>query len=233
MLVKRNSNQSVTSVTVTALPVLLGAPEGKQDGFGFVKGSGPNLERRGLKPLKVVDRENVLRLLEETPAGKVPRSLKEDEWRMVQAAHSLKNAIQGRGAQKDELELQRAFNLLGIAYPEGSRGGSSQELWELVALDRLTEIVSAGRLIFWIDDRDGKGQLSPGIYCPTLKAAVIVSALFGDSFNICPRCRTVFFGNKTYCKTACETAHRVARWRARQKNKNRRTGHAKRSDRKT
>jgi len=179
-----------------------------------------------------VNREDVLRVLEETPAGKTPRGFREDEWRIVQAAYSLKNALDPKNAEKDELELEHAFQLLGINYPTGSRGGRSQELWEVVALDKLTDILSSARLIYWIDDRRGKGQLSPGIYCPNFKAAVIVSALFGDSFRICPKCRTVFFGGNTYCTLKCQGAHRVARHRARQRVKKERSSHAKRSDRK-
>jgi uncharacterized C2H2 Zn-finger protein len=208
-VVKRNSKRRVTSVTATGLPVLYKSLEGKQDGFGVVDGS-------GFRPLRVISREHVLSVLAETPSGKVPRSLSEDEWRVVQAAHSLQNALDAHG---DKLELEHAFTLLNINYPKASRGGASEELWEVVALGKLAKILSAARLVFWFDDRTN--QLSPGIYCPDFKTAVIVSSLFGDTFHICPKCRKVFFAKKTYCSLSCQGAHRQARYRAAKKTSKR------------
>jgi uncharacterized C2H2 Zn-finger protein len=204
---RRYGKRRVTPVTAESLPVLYKSPEGKQDGFGVTDGN-------RFRPLRVISREDVLTVLDETPKGKVPGFLKEDEWRVVQAAHSLQNALDG-----DKLELEKALTLLNINYPKESHGGASQELWDVVALGALAESLSAARLVFWFDDRTN--VMSPGIYCPDFKTAVIVSSLFGDTFHICPKCRKVFFAEKTYCSLSCQGAHRQARWRASKKTNKR------------
>jgi hypothetical protein len=205
---------------MSSLPVLFKTSEGRQDGFAIYPGS------RKLTPVMCVNREDVLRVLTESQPGKRPKSFQEQEWNFIQAAHSLRNALGREDGVQDELELEKAFQFLGINYPSTSRGGSAADLWSVVALDRLGESLSPARLVFWFDDRTN--ELLPGIYCPDFKTAVITSFLLGDEFHICPRCRKVFTGPKTYCSTRCQGAHRVARFRARQeqsgsrKQKNRR-----------
>jgi hypothetical protein len=187
----------------------------------------------------------VLKMLAETSKGASPGPLTEDEWNILQAAHSLKNAIEN----DDGLELARAFDLLKIDYANASRSGDSSDLRDVVALDQLTKILPAVKLVYWFDDREAQRalmelkrlgrrsdersealraelhrvikerRLSPGIYCPDLKTAVIVASLFGDSFRICPKCRKVFFATKIYCSPRCEGSHRVARWRARKETR--------------
>jgi len=202
---KRNIKNGVTSVTAEVLPILIATKQGQQDGFG--------MDGSRMIPVKIVSREQMLALVRETPRGKTPRFLTDDEWRAVQAAHSLRNGLEG-----DELELSHAFDLLNLGYSPSSRGGSAQELWQVIALQRLAALMSDAKVVFWFDDREN--QLTPGIFCPNRRAAVILPLLFGDSFHICPRCRKPFFSRNTYCSTQCQNAHRVARWR----KKNRKRG---------
>jgi len=169
-----------------------------------------------------------MNIIEKAPKGKIPKFLTEDEWNSVQIAQSLRNALDDKKDEtkkrgRDELELERALQLLKVNHVEASRGtrGSAPELlWDVIALEKLDAALSGARLIFWWDGRSENERLSLGIYCHDFKTALIVSCLFGDTFRICPRCRKPFFtqsANKKYCSERCQGAHRVANHRFREK----------------
>lgn len=73
------------------------------------------------------------------------------------------------------------------------------------------------------------GRFYPGIFCLDMTTAIYVHTFFiaptgGLGFRICPRCRDQFLQrrpNQEYCCTAHRDAHRVARFRANPKNRER------------
>jgi len=83
---------------------------------------------------------------------------------------------------------------------------------------RLEEV----RLVLW----KTQGRLAPGLLCSDIGAAffvhVLMSAVGGKaSLRICPKCGKTFMqkrADQEYCSLRCREAHRVDRWRARQKS---------------
>lgn len=97
--------------------------------------------------------------------------------------------------------------------------GESWDLHEMLLAQVIGEIMSPARLVYWFNAK--RNRMETGIYCPDLRTAVLVELVIGDSFRICPQCRTTFWGegDQVCCSFKCREAHRVARHRARQKTK--------------
>jgi hypothetical protein len=85
----------------------------------------------------------------------------------------------------------------------------------------LGKFLSRARLVYWV--RNGSSTPEPGMYCPDFYMAIVVHVLLGRAFRICPHCGVTFATGrpkqpKNYCSLRCQGAHRVARFRARNKN---------------
>jgi hypothetical protein len=87
---------------------------------------------------------------------------------------------------------------------------------------RISKHLKGARLVLW---QKGE-QLLPAIYCPHMLCALYVRTLFSAigarRLAICPRCGEPFAQerpNQEYCSIRCREAHRVARFRERQKSK--------------
>ena len=121
----RGVTRSVTSVTATSLPVLF-PKAGSRDGFA-INPSPPSWQlvpveteygetqaTRRLRPVKLVTEKLLKTLSKKRDFAK--HGLKEEDWRVIQAAHSLRNALGVQDGREDELELKHAFKLLDINY---------------------------------------------------------------------------------------------------------------------
>ncbi len=71
-----------------------------------------------------------------------------------------------------------------------------------------------------------KQRFKPALWCPDMKTAfyvrVLLGVVAGKGFCVCPHCEAWFVQDRpdqTYCSVAHREAHRVARWRAQQKQK--------------
>jgi hypothetical protein len=78
------------------------------------------------------------------------------------------------------------------------------------------------RLVLWWADR----RFRPALWCPNVKTAfyarVLLGVVGGKGFAVCPHCGNGFVQDRPdqeYCSISHREAHRVARWRAQQKQK--------------
>ena len=98
--------------------------------------------------------------------------------------------------------------------PTAERNLNWRVSWEI------SEAVKKVRFVLWWTGT----RFSPALYCPDLQSGIHVQALLrvagGRAFRICPYCDDAFLQGRTnqdYCSLAHREAHRVARWRAKQK----------------
>jgi len=88
--------------------------------------------------------------------------------------------------------------------------------WANVHVPRLaTAPMEEARVVLWFC-----GRFIPAIYCPNLRTAIFVRAFL--SFQTCPYCGIIFVPEKNnviYCRPAHSHAHRMARLRARRRQK--------------
>ena len=89
------------------------------------------------------------------------------------------------------------------------------------------------RLVLWWADR----KFRPALWCPDMRVAfyvrVLLGVIGGKGFGVCPHCRKPFIQDRpdqTYCSVSHREAHRVARWRAQQKQKATKQGKNRRKD---
>jgi hypothetical protein len=79
------------------------------------------------------------------------------------------------------------------------------------------------RFVIW----ESKQGQAPGLFCPDISAALLVHGLtvaFGNNLGLllCPKWGNPFpqrFANQSYCSRRCSEAHRVQRFRAKQREK--------------
>lgn len=127
---------------------------------------------------------------------------------------------------------QEAVEVLERKRP-GPRAASDPRRMLSYAISEALE--TSSRLVLWWNGV----RFTPAIWCDNAKTAFYVRALLdvvgGTGIRICPHCGEPFFQerpNQNYCSIAHREAHRVARWRSRQKQKATRKGN-KRGARKT
>lgn len=89
--------------------------------------------------------------------------------------------------------------------------------------------VDSVRFVLW----EWKGKLAPGLFCPDISTALLVHAIMAAlgtkakanvGLRLCPKCGRPFLQRRKdqfYCSIRCREAHRVERWRARQKRSTR------------
>lgn len=84
----------------------------------------------------------------------------------------------------------------------------------------ITKLLLEVRIVYW---NIGKGKtvvVTPGIYCPDYKTAITVKVILDTDFRVCPRCHSPFVAKRPKqqcCSIECREAHRVARWREKQR----------------
>jgi hypothetical protein len=144
---------------------------------------------------------------------KVGKKLSDAEWRELRGLCSFQIAL----AKGDQLACQEAmFLITGERWPE-LMTGSAEEFAQL-ATEFLTDSIERVRLVYWLEHKSK--QVGVGLYCPDFKTAVAVHLLLAGAFRVCPRCHKTFavrHPKQMCCSIECREAHRVARWRARQK----------------
>jgi len=91
-----------------------------------------------------------------------------------------------------------------------------------------TDGLRRARIVLWWND----GRFVPAIYCDSSIAALYVHTFLiaptGDiGYRVCPKCGSLFLQSRAdqdYCAPAHREAHRVARWRAQQKQESAKAG---------
>ena len=108
----------------------------------------------------------------------------------------------------------------------------------IVLSQLMSKEISRARIVLWyarkmvlLRDMSGSkpfvpppDKLIPAIYCEDVKTALFVFAAIGRGLSICPRCDKTFVQkqkrrHQQYCSIRCREAHRVERWRKRQRTK--------------
>jgi hypothetical protein len=138
------------------------------------------------------------------------------EWEDSPFAQALQ-AMTGLGSSKEALELY-----------EGLRPGpraTADPRWLLSY--EVSKALRDAQLVLWWNGQ----RFLPAVYCPNIKTAFYARALLDivgtKSFRICACCGDLFRQKRTdqdYCSISHREAHRVARWRARQKRRARTHG---------
>jgi len=124
-------------------------------------------------------------------------------------------------ARQKGLSVTEAIKSL---YPWRTRTGAAENTQRVLACEVSWAVGSQlemAKLVLWL----AKGMLRPAIYCPDARTALYVHTFFlapvaGVGFRICPYDGEQFFQdrpNQEYCCPAHREAHRVARFRDKQK----------------
>jgi hypothetical protein len=242
MLMQRGHNN-----TVTKLPILIPATQGREEGFATFESE---LQIQPVRALSNGDLKGA------------SSAMRPEEAKHFYAVTMLTQAL---GANPDRLAIKRATDLLREAYDlkkkergplftlneseqsqvgsvltglmglpakkaeqalqvlEGLRPGpqASKNVRWLLSYE-ISEALRDARLVLWWTGR----AFQPAIWCPTLQTAFYARALLAvvgvTGFRVCPYCGEPFFQKRSdqdYCKIPHREAHRVARWRSRQKSK--------------
>lgn len=149
----------------------------------------------------------------------IPESTKSEILNIVAVIRALESNDEA-AAEKAILALKsRAGSLvLGIVRASLKEPGYKQDTLVKDLCSRLEEV----RLVLW----KTQGRLAPGLLCSDIRTAffvhVLMSAVGGKaSLRICPKCGKTFMqkrADQEYCSVRCREAHRIERWRARQKS---------------
>ena len=148
------------------------------------------------------------------------RAIPEQKLDLFLGATSLKAAHE----KDDQPALEKAYQKLsqwlwGSNAPASlPRGFSKDRRWARLHLPQLvtSELADVRIVLWWCDTWS---SFSPALYCPDLATAVMLKGLWGD-LRVCPWCTEPFVPGRPdqqYCRPAHREAHRVARWRAKQK----------------
>jgi hypothetical protein len=152
-------------------------------------------------------------------------TVRAEEWKFLRGVKMLKSAHE-RG---DAHAAREAYEMLGpylYGPPKSPEHAAAIELSvnyssperPLAAL--ITKALRDVRIVYW---NVGKGKnvvVTPGIYCPDYKAAVTTKYILETDFRVCPRCHKPFVAKRPKqhcCSIECREAHRVARWRQKQR----------------
>jgi hypothetical protein len=128
---------------------------------------------------------------------------------------ALSKAIQSLAEVSKDLQggAEGLMNLL-VRDADGARATFAAEL---------SRHLEGVRLVLRYRDR----EMIPTLVCPTLSAAFLLRTLMSAvganvGIRLCPNCGNVFLQKRpdqNYCSVRCREAHRVARFRARQKSR--------------
>ena len=97
----------------------------------------------------------------------------------------------------------------------------------------LSNEIRDARLVLWWAD----SKFRPALWCPDMRIAfyarVLLGVIGGKGFGVCPHCGVGFVQDRpdqAYCSISHREAHRVARWREKQKLKATEKGKRRRED---
>jgi hypothetical protein len=209
----RNSVQTVT------LPILVAADTAKEmDGWGT------------FFPVDRVESMAVRVVREADIKARLRTIFRPKDLALFVGAIELKQAYDA----KDELSLQRASEkvrpwIKHFALPREldwkSADGrvsitSTGQKWNATRWNYsrlMADMFQNARLVLWFSQKDERSL--PALYCPDWKTAAFLMTFLGR-IRVCPKCSKIFIpsaDNVDYCNPAHREAHRVARWRARQR----------------
>jgi hypothetical protein len=155
-------------------------------------------------------------------------ALSEKEWKRLRGIKMLKNAHE-RG---DPRAARQAYEMLAeYLYPPPTSREQEAANWlalnytdpekPLAAL--LTKDLLYVRIIYWNVGKGNTVVVTPGIFCPDYKTAINVKMILEQDVRVCPWCHNMFVAKRPKqhcCSIECREAHRVARWREKQKKEN-------------
>jgi hypothetical protein len=229
---QRKINTALQPVT-SSFPVLV--PATAADVEGIFSDAGTKHLPRAVRTVseKEVD-DDVTRMRREP---KYLGVLTRKQWMYVQGINLLKRATD----HKDRLAIEKACSLLCDYNPDADPEpgcwvpappallaetllSAAPAVRKVLTADFFSRPFYETRLVYWIKAKTKPFPMGLGLYCPDLKAAFVVTLLLRDTFRICPRCQKTFRAKHTEqvcCSVKCREAHRIARWRARQKKEGR------------
>ena len=237
VLMKRDRNN-----TVTKLPVLI--PTGQRDAEGFVA-LGDQKSIKPVRSLRSEDLKGSHKIMAEHEAKHfyavtmLSRALSESPdllavhkaCDLLAEAYLLKSKSDKSGghclppfpepenAEEEQNSFSRAFTELLSVPPETNlrallKGTAKRDPRWLLSVEISTVIQDAKIVLWWT-----RNEFKPAIWCPDVKTAFYVHAIMG-AFRICLHCSEPFLPQRPdqdYCSVAHREAHRVARWRSKQK----------------
>jgi hypothetical protein len=218
MAMQRDHNK-----TVTGIPILVPAEGGRVDGaasweehFGLLHPV-RSLTKSDLGPmLKYLDKQDVRRLTGLVTLGhaiKSPDALLTEK--LIRSYKPLLRDIATRYGTELKLPVsQRDIETIAWFLKTGSRRDTAAAILSQL----LTKELSNAKLVVW---RTQSGAI-PAIYCDDARTALFVSFAVIGWLAICPHCDSVFLRERPdqdYCTVPHREAHRVARWRLKQKQK--------------
>ncbi|HEY6351482.1 MAG TPA: hypothetical protein VI636_18925 [Candidatus Angelobacter sp.] len=235
MLVKRDRND-----TVTVFPILVPAKLQRAEGFAAFPGEG-----RDIRPARTF-RSNDLTDLPKAMTGNeakhfhavvlLSRALgKNPDALAVKKAIQLLSEIRSQKIKSDEfpfpafpepedpeaerMSFAQAMTILDAVPPERSVkvlfGGKASPNLRWLFLYEVSKALQEAKFVLWWNGEDFK----PGLWCEQTKVAFYAYALSG-MLRICPHCSEAFCPERpdqNYCSVEHREAHRVARWRSKQK----------------
>ena len=205
-MMKRDQYKTVTT------PILINCEPSERDGgASFLSGL------HGLKPVRILRDKD----LEQT--SKTWKSLNELQRQELIAAALLVGAIY----KQDRLAATNAYIRLeqtGGKFLFEKEARLISDRFSAYPESRLDEKISerlkGARLVIW----NFRGKPTLAIYCPdgmtALFTKLLLNRVSGKGLAVCPQCGVPFVQkrpNQDYCSIQHREAHRVARWRAKQK----------------
>lgn len=149
---------------------------------------------------------------------------RDERLRILQVANIIRSLQVGDqlGAQKAMLGLREATSgSAGLAFQLAKRMIHDTDYIPDSLCYQIYHQLADIRFVLWkrLPDR----RLSPGLFCATVESALWVRALMSAiggtaGFRICTKCGRAFWQKRSdqeYCSMKCREAHRVERWRAR------------------
>jgi hypothetical protein len=192
--------------TVTKLPVLL-ETTGAYDGLW------------GVRKVRIVWPEEI------NSEKKIKNALGDEGWKCFAGTVALKHAYDTR----DPIQMQRGYKLLaaGRGLPPRFVADASAltktpvRSIEYFLPDFVNQELQKTHVLLWWNSK--RKKLMPGIMCPDFPTAVYAMYLLGQfGLRNCPNCGTWFEAKRSdqmYHKIQCREAHRVKRWRAKERSK--------------
>jgi len=189
--------------------------------------------RKSLRRVRVVTDAEIFGSAKSLDA--VIKDIGQQAWDSFKGVLLLNNAYK----HNDHLKMREAYELLfaGLFGKTGEHGAVAKQLATIGSHKRaefdLPQFVSGllddARVVLWWSSK--WKQFIPAIFCPDYKTAVFVKLVLGKrldlgnrlskSVRVCPRCGKHFVQmhpKQDYDTPKCREAHRVARWRSKQRS---------------
>jgi hypothetical protein len=220
LLMKRERNNAVTQ-----LPVLIPTNQRDAEGFAAFQGEKNIMAEHEAKHFYAVTM--LSRALGQSPdllaIGKAHELLGEAYSLRIKSDESAGRCFppfpEPENVEEERSSFARALAELLSVPPETNvkalfKGTAKSDPRWLLSFE-ISKAIQDAKLVLWWNGENFK----PAIWCPDLKIAFYVRAIMG-MFRICLHCGEPFLPERPdqdYCSVAHREAHRVARWRARQK----------------